>query len=169
MANELITQPVTHCLHLWWLTQALYYIYIYIYVCVCVPLYILGHGSVSIWHSMLWDVNYLSMSQMCWTGSQYIVYTTIDPSHKSQNASDKYPTMHPHIALWDMPQMHSGMCEMGLLTYRCHSKHHSQRQTTYTNNHSAAIFCDNPQNLKSLSCIFSPDCSLKAYFTTCIQ
>ena len=51
----------------------------------------------------------------------------IDPSHKSQNASDKYPTIHhfvtemctfllQNVALWDMAHMHSGICEMGLLS-----------------------------------------------------
>ena len=49
-----------------------------------------------------------------------------NPSHKSHNALDKYPTMQhfvtemctfllQNVALWDMAQMHSGICEMGLL------------------------------------------------------
>ena len=50
-------------------------------------------------------------------------FIAIDPSHKSHNASHKYPIMHhfvtemctfllQNVALWDMTQMHSGICEM---------------------------------------------------------
>ena len=56
--------------------------------------------------------------------------TLIDPSHKSHNASHKYPIMHhfvtemctfllQNVALGDMAQMHSGICEMGLLLEPC--------------------------------------------------
>ena len=62
---------------------------------------------------------------------------TIDPSHKSHNASNKYPTMHHFVtemcthvhivvtkwcivghgigALWDMGLVHCGICATGLL------------------------------------------------------
>ena len=50
----------------------------------------------------------------------------IDPSHKSYNALDKYPTMHYFVtemctfllqngALWDMGMVHCGICATGLL------------------------------------------------------
>ena len=57
-----------------------------------------------------------------------ISHGRIDLSHKSHNASHKYPIMHhfvtemctfllQNVALWDMAQMHSGICEMGLLLW----------------------------------------------------
>ena len=52
---------------------------------------------------------------------------SIDPSHKSQNASVPYPTMHHFVteictfllqngALWDICLMHCGICEMDLFS-----------------------------------------------------
>ena len=51
----------------------------------------------------------------------------IHPSHKCYNAVDKYPTMHHFVAemctfmsqncaLWDLGEVHYGICEIGLLT-----------------------------------------------------
>ena len=52
----------------------------------------------------------------------------IDPNHKSNNATDKYPTMHQFVtemctfllqngALWDMRLVHYGICATGLLIW----------------------------------------------------
>ena len=49
---------------------------------------------------------------------------SIDPSHKSHTALARYPTVHHFVtdmctfllqngALWDMEQVHSGICELG--------------------------------------------------------
>ena len=55
----------------------------------------------------------------------FITPDTIDPFHKSHNASYIYPAMHHFVAemctfllqndkLWDIGQVHCGICEMGL-------------------------------------------------------
>ena len=56
------------------------------------------------------------------------VPSSIDPSHKSCNASDQYPTMHYFVtemytfllqnsALWDISLMHCGISELGQYTW----------------------------------------------------
>ena len=64
----------------------------------------------------------------------HISYRQFDPSHKSQNASVPYPTMHHFVTemckfllqngvLWDICLMHCGICEMGSLYIymkKCH-------------------------------------------------
>ena len=59
------------------------------------------------------EVNMFNQSFKCifLYGSDCMSYQ-IDPSHKSHNAPDKYPTMHHFVTemcTWDMAQMHSGI------------------------------------------------------------